>query len=118
VLVVWIVFVFNGVLYYPYGASRSIHRELMASNLMMWEVIKFGKQQSCKLFDMWGSLGPNPDPKDPWYGFHRFKKGYGGDLVEFVGTFDLVQDYPIYKVYNLANNLRWKVLRLKKKLKL
>jgi len=118
VLVVWIVFVFNGVLYYPYGASRSIHRELMASNLMMWEVIKFGKKQGCNLFDMWGSLGPNPDPKDPWYGFHRFKKGYGGDLVEFVGTFDLVQDYPIYKVYNLANNLRWKVLRLKKKLKL
>lgn len=116
VLVVWIVFVFNGVLYYPYGASSSSHREVMASNLMMWEVIRFGKAQGCKNFDMWGSLGPDPDPKSPWNGFHRFKKGYGGELVEFIGSYDLVNDYPIYKIYSLAENIRWKFLRLKKKL--
>lgn len=115
-LVVWIVFVFNGVLYYPYGASSSAHRDVMASNLMMWEIIRFGKAQGCRTFDMWGSLGPDPDPKSPWYGFHRFKKGYGGELVEFIGTFDLVHDYPTYKIYTLAENLRWKFLRLKKKL--
>lgn len=115
-LVTWIVFVFNGVLYYPYGASSAIHREVMASNLMMWEVIKFGKAQGCKSFDMWGSLGPNPDPKSPWNGFHRFKKGYGGELVEFIGSYDLVNDYPTYKIYNLAENIRWKFLRLKKKI--
>jgi lipid II:glycine glycyltransferase (peptidoglycan interpeptide bridge formation enzyme) len=116
VLVVWIVFVFNGVLYYPYGASSSLHREVMASNLMMWEVILFGKQNGCKNFDMWGSLGPDPDPKSPWNGFHRFKKGYGGELVEFIGSYDLVNDYPSYKFYTLAENIRWKFLRLKKKL--
>lgn len=116
VLVVWIVFVFNDVLYYPYGASSSEHREVMASNLMMWEVIRFGKAQGCKSFDMWGSLGPNPDEKSPWNGFHRFKKGYGGELVEFIGTYDLINDYPIYKIYTLVESLRWKFLRLKKKL--
>ena len=56
VLVTWIVFTFNDNLYYPYGASRDLHRDLMASNLMMWEVIRFGKAQHCKMFDMWGSL--------------------------------------------------------------
>lgn len=116
ILVTWIVFVFNKVLYYPYGASSSQYRELMASNLMMWEMIRFGKAQGCELFDMWGALGPDPDPKDPWYGFHRFKKGYGADLVENIGTYDLVRDYPIYKLYTLAENWRWKFLRLKKKL--
>lgn len=116
VLVVWIVFIFNGVLYYPYGASSSLHREVMASNLMMWEVIRFGKAKGCKNFDMWGSLGPDPDPKSPWSGFHRFKKGYGGELVEFIGSYDLVNDYPMYKIYTLAENLRWKFLRLKKKI--
>lgn len=114
-LVVWIVFIFNGVLYYPYGASSSLYREVMASNLMMWEVIRFGKAKRCQSFDMWGSLGPDPDPKSPWNGFHRFKKGYGGDLVEFIGSYDLVNDYPMYKIYTLAENLRWKFLRLKKK---
>lgn len=116
VLVVWIVFVFGDQLYYPYGASSSKYREVMASNLMMWEVIRFGQAQGCTSFDMWGSLGPEPDEKSPWYGFHRFKKGYGGQLVEFIGTFDLVNDYPMYKIYTLAENLRWKFLRLKKKI--
>ncbi|HYD34481.1 MAG TPA: peptidoglycan bridge formation glycyltransferase FemA/FemB family protein [Vitreimonas sp.] len=116
IIVSWVMFVFNGVLYYPYGASRSAHRDVMASNLMMWEMIKFGQSQGCHLFDMWGSLGPEPDPKDPWFGFHRFKKGYGGDLVEFLGTYDLVLNPPIYKAFRVAENLRWKVLRLKTRL--
>ena len=116
VLVAWIVFTFHNILYYPYGASTSQHRELMASNLMMWEVIKFGKHQGCTLFDMWGALGPNPDRRDPWYGFHRFKKGYGGELTEYLGSFDLVNDQASYKIYKVAEKWRWRWLRLKKTL--
>jgi lipid II:glycine glycyltransferase (peptidoglycan interpeptide bridge formation enzyme) len=115
VIVTWILFTFNNVLYYPYGASSSQHREVMASNLMMWEAIRFGQQHNCQLFDMWGALGPNPDPKDPWFGFHRFKKSYGGQLIEHIGTYDLVYNYPVYKLYTLAEDWRWKFLRLKKK---
>lgn len=112
-LVTWIVFVFNNTLYYPYGASSREHKEVMASNLMMWEVIRFGKLMGCKVFDMWGSLGPNPSSKDPWYGFHRFKEGYGAKLMEFIGTYDLVINPPMYQLYNLADNIRWKWLRFK-----
>lgn len=114
----WIMFVFNGVLYYPYGASRSIHRDVMASNLLMWEMIRFGKQMNCHTFDMWGSLGPEPDKKDPWFGFHRFKKGYGGTLTEFIGTFDYVVDFPLYQIFKIGDTIRWKLLRLKTKLRL
>lgn len=113
VLVAWVVFVFNGVLYYPYGASSSKRRELMASNLMMWEAMKFGKKLGCKQFDMWGSLGLEPNKKDPWYGFHRFKEGYGGDLIEFLGTYDLVLKPQVYQLYRMADAVRWKVLRAK-----
>ncbi len=116
IVVSWIVFVFNGVLYYPYGASRSIYRDVMASNLMMWEVIRFGQAQKCKSFDMWGAIGPKPDPKNPWYGFHRFKKGYGAQLIEFFGTQDLVLNFPMYKFFRIADDLRWKLLRLKTQL--
>jgi lipid II:glycine glycyltransferase (peptidoglycan interpeptide bridge formation enzyme) len=116
ILVAWVMFVFNGILYYPYGASRSANRDVMASNLMMWEMIRYGKSQGCTMFDMWGSLGPEPDPKDPWFGFHRFKKGYGGDLVRFIGTYDLVTDFPLYKIFRVAENVRWKLLRLKSKI--
>ncbi|OGV91458.1 hypothetical protein A2783_01485 [Microgenomates group bacterium RIFCSPHIGHO2_01_FULL_45_11] len=110
-LVTWIVFVFNHVLYYPYGASSNLHRDTMASNLMMWETIRFGKTMGCKLFDMWGALGPNPNLKDPWYGFHRFKLGYGATLVEFVGSFDFIINRPLYNLYRLADPIRWWILR-------
>ncbi len=112
-LVAWILFTFKDTLYYPYGASSDKHREAMASNLMMWETIKFGKKLGLKKFDMWGALGPNPDPKDPWYGFHRFKQGYGGELVEFVGSYDLVINPPLYNLYKVADKIRWAILRFK-----
>ncbi|MFZ5437530.1 MAG: lipid II:glycine glycyltransferase FemX [Patescibacteria group bacterium] len=116
VLVSWIMFVFDSKLYYPYGASSNENRDVMASNLMMWEMIRFGRNSGYKKFDMWGSLGENPDPKNPWFGFHRFKKGYGGELKEFVGTYDLVLDQTIYPIFRVAENWRWKILRLRKKL--
>lgn len=116
VLVAWILLVFNKVLYYPYGASSGEHREVMASNLIMWEAMKFGQKMGCQTFDLWGALGPHPDPKDPWCGFHRFKEGYGGKLVEFVGSYDFILKPTLYKLYNLTDNLRWKLLRLKSQL--
>ena len=113
VLVDWVLFTFKDTLYYPYGASSDQHRETMASNLIMWEAIKFGKKLGLKKFDMWGALGPNPDPNDPWYGFHRFKQGYGAELVEFIGSYDLIINPILYKMYKAGDKLRWFLLRLK-----
>jgi lipid II:glycine glycyltransferase (peptidoglycan interpeptide bridge formation enzyme) len=113
-LVSWVMFVFKDTLYYPYGASSRLHREAMANNLMAWEAIKFGKKMGLKYFDMWGAMGPNPDKRDPWYGFHRFKEGYGGELVEFVGSYDLVIKGSLYEIYKIADKIRWGFLRLKK----
>ena len=115
-LVTWVLFVFNKMLYYPYGGSSREHREVMPSYAMMWGAIKFGKEMGCHTFDLWGTPGPKPSRIDPWYGFHRFKMGFGPQLVEFIGTYDLVVDYPKYRLFTLADNLRWKFLRLKARL--
>jgi len=112
-LVTWIVFILGDTLYYPYGASSSKHREVMASNLMMWEAIKFGKKLGLKNFDMWGALSLNPDSKDPWYGFHKFKEGYGARHVEYVGSYDYVLNKKLYFIYNFLNSIRWFILKLK-----
>lgn len=114
ILVTWMVFLLNNILYYPYGASTRDDRNVFASNLMMWSVIKWGKNNGAILFDMWGSLGENPDEKDPWYGFHRFKTGFGATVVKFVGTFDLVVDPLLYFGFTILNDkIRWTLLRLK-----
>jgi len=115
-LAIFMVFIFNKKIYYPYGASTRKYRELMAPNLLMWEAIKFGRKQGCELFDMWGSLGPEANKKDPWYGFHKFKQGYGGDLVEFIGSYDLVLNEKLYPIYKTADKFRWGYLKAKTKI--
>jgi lipid II:glycine glycyltransferase (peptidoglycan interpeptide bridge formation enzyme) len=113
-LTAWMLLNFQNTLYYPYGGSSIAHREVMANNLIAWEAIKLGKKLNLKKFDMWGALGPNPNPKDPWIGFHNFKKGYGGQLVEYIGTFDLVLNWPIYILFTLIDKLMpLKILLLK-----
>jgi len=100
-------------LFYPYGASLDTNRQVMAPTLLMWEVIKLGQKLKCKSFDMWGCLGPRAKENENGYGFHRFKQGYGGQLVEYVGTYDLVINPLLYKAYNSVDKIRWKLLRLK-----
>ena len=113
-LATWVLFVFHDYLYYPYGASSSKFRNTMASNLIMWEAIKFGKKLDLKYFDMWGALVNPPNEKDPWFGFHKFKEGYGPSHTEFIGSYDLVINPQVYKVYKVLDKLRWVYLKIRK----
>jgi len=116
ILAAFLLFVFKNILYYPYGASSREHKEVMAPTLLMWEAIKFGKKMGCQKFDLWGDLQPNPPSNHPYYGFHRFKEGFSPKLVEFIGSYDLVINPNLYKIYKFADFLRWKILRLKAKI--
>jgi lipid II:glycine glycyltransferase (peptidoglycan interpeptide bridge formation enzyme) len=107
IITTWIVFVWKNFLYYPYGASTEEHKEVMANNLMMWEVIKFGKKLSLSTFDLWG--------REEGKGFTKFKEGYNPKVVEFVGTWDLIINKPVYKIYLLAEKIRWRILRVSAK---
>ncbi|OGE32980.1 hypothetical protein A3C59_02695 [Candidatus Daviesbacteria bacterium RIFCSPHIGHO2_02_FULL_36_13] len=104
-LTAWMLLNFRDSLYYPYGGSSKSHPEVMSNNLVAWNAIKLGKRLGLKKFDMWGALGPDANPRDPWFGFHKFKRGYGGKLVECIGTFDLVFDYPLYYLFTLIDKL-------------
>lgn len=113
ILTTWVLFKFKDTLYYPYGASTTKHKNLMANNLVMWEAIKFGKKMGLKKFDLWGALGPNASENDSWYGFHKFKLGYDPRHVEFVGSYDLVINPSLYNFYKVADKFRWGFLKLK-----
>lgn len=105
VITTWILFVWKDFLYYPYGASSDKYKEVMANNLMMWEAIKFGKKLGLKTFDLWG--------REEGKGFTKFKEGYSPKVVEFIGTWDLVINKPLYYLYRIAESIRWFILRLK-----
>ncbi len=106
IITAWIVFVWHDFLYYPYGASTEKYKNVMANNLMMWEAIRYGKKLGLKTFDLWG--------REPGKGFTKFKEGYNPQVVEFLGTWDLVSS-SLYWPYRAAEFLRWQILRTKSK---
>lgn len=102
----------DGIIYYVYGGTSELHRNLMASNLLMWEAIKLGKKLGAKKLDMWGSLPPDYDPTHPWSGFTRFKQGYNTKFVEMIGSYDLIANTLLYRIYNFVYFLRELYLKL------
>jgi len=108
IITTWILFSWKDFLYYPYGASSEKYKNVMANNLMMWETIRFGKRLGLKTFDLWG--------REEGKGFTKFKEGYNPKVIEFLGTWDLVINKPLYAFYRLAEKLRWPLLRLQAKL--
>jgi lipid II:glycine glycyltransferase (peptidoglycan interpeptide bridge formation enzyme) len=108
IITTWILFSWKNFLYYPYGASTESHKNVMANNLMMWEAIKFGKKLGLTTFDLWG--------REEGKGFTKFKEGYNPKVIEFLGTWDLVINKPMYFVYKIGEKIRWPVLKLAAKL--
>ena len=72
---------------YLYGASSNEHRNLMPNYLLQWEAIRWAKQQGAVQYDFWGI--PETDSEDEaMAGVHRFKRGWGGEQVRFVGCYE------------------------------
>ncbi|MBQ6846039.1 MAG: peptidoglycan bridge formation glycyltransferase FemA/FemB family protein [Oscillospiraceae bacterium] len=75
--------------WYLYGASSNEHRNLMPNYLLQWSMIKWALENGCKTYDFRGVSGDLSED-NPLYGLYRFKKGFNGDFVEFIGEFDFV----------------------------
>ncbi|MCL4366803.1 peptidoglycan bridge formation glycyltransferase FemA/FemB family protein [Patescibacteria group bacterium] len=99
----WMLLNFQDTLYYPYGGSSAEYKHVMAPTLLAWEAIRYGKKMKLKTFDLWGAAPPDAPPNDPWFGFTRFKANLGANLVEYIGSFDLVFNQPVYQAFTLID---------------
>jgi peptidoglycan pentaglycine glycine transferase (the first glycine) len=107
-LVSWMLFLYGDTIIYPYGGSSEEFRNVMAPYAIAWEIIKWGKENGYKKFDLFGLENEEND------GYTRFKLGFGGDVIKYADTVDLVIDEKKYRVVKLAYKLREKVGILKK----
>lgn len=110
----WMLIVYDGVLYYPYGGSSVKDRDVQSSCLVGWEAIKFGKKMGCEMFDMWGASEDMNNKSDPYYGFSLFKEKFGAKHVTYINSYDFVINEPVYKAFIFANGLSWKILNILK----
>jgi len=91
---------------YLHGASSNTKRNFMAPYVLHWELMKQAKANGIIEYDWWG-VAPLHAPEDhAWAGISRFKRGFGGDEVTTMGTYDVVIHPLIYRLYQLIRTWR------------
>jgi lipid II:glycine glycyltransferase (peptidoglycan interpeptide bridge formation enzyme) len=72
---------------YLYGASSNEWRQLMSNHLLQWEAMRWAKQQGATQYDLWG-IPATDDEDEAMAGLYRFKRGWGGEVVRFMGAYE------------------------------
>ena len=72
---------------YQHAASIDGHRDVMAPYLLLWEAMRFLKKKGCTVLDLEGIHDPRVRSTRNWKGFTLFKRGFGGEEVEYLGSF-------------------------------
>jgi len=83
------VFRFGKTAYYLFGGSSDRKRELMPNYLLHWRAMLDFKALGCSAYDWWG-IPEEPAPDHPWFGLYRFKTGFGGETVRYIGLYEHV----------------------------
>ena len=92
---------------YVHGASSDSHRNVMAPHLLQWSQIQQAKKSGHTFYDLWGVVPSDSDNTNhSWAGITRFKKGFGGQEVSWLGAYDLILDNFWYKLYKIARGFR------------
>ncbi len=86
---------------YLHGASSNENRNVMAPHLLQWEAMKYAKSEGFTKYDLYG-VAPAEDKDHPWAGITRFKEGFGGERVRYVGAYDFVYNKFWYNLMTLV----------------
>jgi len=108
-------FAFGQKAWYMYGASSDEHRNFMPNYLLQWEAIEWAKERGCLTYDMWGIPDEEEEllereflkRSDGLWGVYRFKRGFGGQVVHYLGAYDYVYSPLLYWLYNRL--VTWRV---------
>ena len=90
---------------YLHGASSELYKNLMANHLLQWEAILEAKRKKCTRYNF-GGIAPNNNSKHPWAGITRFKKGFGGKEITYIGAWELPFQKSWYRLYRLVHKFR------------
>ena len=93
---------------YHYSGSSNQLRHIPASYLLQWEAIKQAKKRNLKRYNFWGYTD---NPQHRFFGPSLFKKGFGGEPVNYLPAHDLPLK-PFYWLVYLFETLRRKLRHL------
>lgn len=90
---------------YVHGASSDTKKSLMAPYALHGYLMQDAKRHGMTAYDWWG-IAPEGDPHHRLAGVTRFKRGFGGEVVEFPRTQDVVLRPWLYRAYRLMRKHR------------
>lgn len=100
-----IIMLYGDTAYYLHGAMDREYKNLMVPYFMHWEIIRALKAYqltslpAIRYYDFWGI------DSRKWPGVTRFKLGWGGELKEYPGSFDMPVSRLWYLAYQIARKL-------------
>ena len=106
--------------WYMYGASSDEERQRMPTYLLQWEAMRWARARGCETYDLWGipdvhesKIGPHiADAEEHGVlstgmgGLYRFKRGFGGREIRYVGAYDYVYSKSLYRLLTAVWNWR------------
>ena len=87
----------GGHVWYSYGASDNIGREVRPSNAMQWRMLRDAYALGATVYDLRG-ISDSLDETDHLFGLIQFKVGTGGEAAEYLGEWD----FPLNKLLHKA----------------
>lgn len=86
---------------YLYSGSYDEFMKYNAQYLIQWEIIQYAVDHNYDRYNFYGIEGNFNKENNDTYGIYEFKKGFDGNVVEFIGEFDLVINKFYYTLYNV-----------------
>ncbi len=103
-------FAWNGQAWYMYGASSNDRRDLMPNHLLQWEAMRWARARGARQYDLWGIPDADDEAADEdLAGVGRFKAGFGGKVVRYIGAWDYAYQPSLLALARAAVALRRRV---------
>lgn len=96
---------------YHYGIGTEEGRKYPGAYLLQWEAIKEAKRRGLKKYNFWG-VAPQENKNHRFSGVSLFKRGFGGEDVQYLHAQDLVINIPRYIVNFIIENIRKRARRV------
>ena len=102
---------------YLYSGSFDEFMKYNPQYLIQWEIIKYTIKNNIPKYNFYGIDGNFDKTNNEMYGIYEFKRGFGGNVEEFIGEFDLVINKPLYTLYKVAFKAYKKLKNIKNHIK-
>lgn len=90
---------------YLYSGTNSDFMTLQSQFLIQWDMIKYGINNGYEIYNFYGING-RFTKDDNRYGVYTFKKGFGGNVIEYIGDFDLIINPLKYFFHKIISKMK------------